>query len=147
RLREAAAKLTIAAELKAAGKRYFALSPRWKDDQESEVVFWLNPMEQQDYNSGSFTVDELRQWIRNEGRIIIDKPLVALNKIYEDGFERPYLSIRWKDEPGGDFVVKISYYHEQKDKPRIEAGSYSLEELVDRFAPPKPSDKPRKAKP
>src|SRR5690606_18676756 len=83
RLQEAAAKLTIVDELRAAGKHYYALTPRWKDEQESEVVFWLNPADQQDYRCGQYTVEELRQWIRNECPIIIDKALVALNEKYE----------------------------------------------------------------
>lgn len=57
-------------------KRYFALSPAWKkdisnsSDTKYSVVFWLNPMEQNKYNSGWYTVEELEQWIKNEGPVI-----------------------------------------------------------------------------
>lgn len=56
--------------LKDAGKRYFALSPRWKDESKTELKFWLNPMEQNCYNSGWFTLDELKEWVNNKGPIM-----------------------------------------------------------------------------
>jgi hypothetical protein len=51
---------------------YYALSPSWlKSDRESKhpVMFWLNPMDQQDNNYGWFTVEELEQWIQGKGPI------------------------------------------------------------------------------
>jgi hypothetical protein len=56
--------------LKAAGKRYYALSPRWSDKEAGEIRFWLNPMDQHIYNHGWFTVNELKQWAANEGPIM-----------------------------------------------------------------------------
>lgn len=56
-----------------AGKRYYALSPRWKDASKTEVVFWLNPMEQHLYNYGNFSVDDLKLWAKNLGPIIMKK--------------------------------------------------------------------------
>lgn len=53
-----------------AGKRYFALSPKWKDEEKKEVVYWLNPFEQDRYNSGWFTVDNLKAWLKDEGPIV-----------------------------------------------------------------------------
>lgn len=49
---------------------YFALSPRWKDETKKEVVFWLNPQEQQKNAAGWFTVAELEQWIEGKGPIV-----------------------------------------------------------------------------
>lgn len=57
-------------ELKKAGLKYFALSPRWLDEQESSFKFWLNPWEQHMHNYGWFTIDDLRQWIAGKGPII-----------------------------------------------------------------------------
>ena len=54
---------------------YFALSPRWAKDvtvkskTEYDVVFWLNPQNQQENNFGWFTVEELEQWIHGKGPI------------------------------------------------------------------------------
>jgi len=64
----------IADRLAKADKRYFALSPRWtpenkKAETKHPVIFWLNPSEQDTVNFGYFTVEELDQWIRNEGPI------------------------------------------------------------------------------
>lgn len=158
RLRAAADKIGLAKELREAGREWFALSPRWKDKTESEVVYWLNPRHQQDYSAGLYTADELRQWAEEKGPVIIDKPLVALNKKHEKelhgirlrmgrkGYEVPYLSIGWKDEEKSDIVVKVKYWQGKKDpdKSRIEERNYELSELVGMF--PKPVRKPRAKK-
>lgn len=51
------------------GKKFFALSPRWKDETKKDVVFWLNPYEQDRNNYGLFTVSDLEEWIANKGPI------------------------------------------------------------------------------
>lgn len=74
-LQEASAKTGIEAKLKVADKRYFALSPRWASSIRREttsqypVVYWLNPFEQRENNSGYFTVEELIDWIEGKGPI------------------------------------------------------------------------------
>lgn len=52
-------------------KPYSALSPAWKKNQTSkyDVVFWLNPIDQNTNNFGWFTVEELEQWIEGKGPI------------------------------------------------------------------------------
>lgn len=70
RLREAADATGIAERLKAAGKRYYALSPRWASDAEDEVVFLLNPADQDANNWGTFTVQDLDDWIAGKGKIL-----------------------------------------------------------------------------
>lgn len=52
------------------GKKYFALSPRWADDQKKEVVFWLNPYDQDKYNSGWFSVQDLKDWAKDKGKVM-----------------------------------------------------------------------------
>ncbi len=54
---------------------YMALSPRWANEDEKErtkydVVFWLNPYNQDIHNFGWFTVEELEQWLEDEGPIL-----------------------------------------------------------------------------
>lgn len=49
--------------------KYYALSPRWKDSKKRSVVFWLNPTDQKNNNYGSFTVTELKQWMKGKGPI------------------------------------------------------------------------------
>lgn len=53
--------------LEDAGKRYYALSPRRRDD--GSLWYWLNPMEQNRTNFGWFTLEELQAWAKNEGPI------------------------------------------------------------------------------
>lgn len=70
KLQEKAFKKTnIKTILKVAGKKYFALSPKWKDDSKNEVIYWLNPEDQQNVNYGWFTLKELKLWAINKGPI------------------------------------------------------------------------------
>ena len=59
-------------KLTKAGKKWFALSPRWaseKDNSKHSVIFWLNPYDQQANNSCWCTVEDLELWIKGEGPI------------------------------------------------------------------------------
>lgn len=67
---ETAKNTGIYQKLRAANKRFYALTPRWKDKDKKEVLFWLNPMEQKIYNYGWFTVEDLELWIEGKGPII-----------------------------------------------------------------------------
>lgn len=55
--------------LRKADKGYMALSPRWKDKSKKEVIFWLNPMDQQNNNFGWYGVEELKLWTNDKGKI------------------------------------------------------------------------------
>lgn len=48
---------------------YFALSPRWANDEHTEIKFWLNPQDQKNVNYGWFTVEDLDDWIAGTGKI------------------------------------------------------------------------------
>lgn len=74
RLEKAALKTGIAKKLEHAGKRYFALSPKWKKDihnadSKYDVVFWLNPYDQENNNFGYFVVEDLEEWAEGRGCI------------------------------------------------------------------------------
>lgn len=58
----------IEEKLKKAGKKYYALSPKREDN--GEIVFFLNPEEQDIYNYGWFTVKDLEDWAENKGKVI-----------------------------------------------------------------------------
>lgn len=67
-----AKKISMEDTLKRAGKKYLALSPAWLGKGRSSkysVMFWLNPCEQQENNSGWFTVEDFDQWIAGKGPI------------------------------------------------------------------------------
>lgn len=84
RLRAAAEATGIRARIDAASKRgtsaydaskgYYALRPRWMDDEKTEVVFYLNPSEQSKNNYGWFTVADLDAWLRGEGPVVKSGP-------------------------------------------------------------------------
>jgi len=74
RLLDAAKATGIEERLKKAGKRYYALSPRFWDDTRTEVSFWLNPMDQHLNNYGWFSVADLDAWIAGKGPIPKEKP-------------------------------------------------------------------------
>jgi hypothetical protein len=76
-LKQAAVKTGIYDRLEKANKKFYALSPRWKDkDNKKDVVFWLNPEEQQKNNSGWYSVEDLDLWAKNEGPIVMSKDKV-----------------------------------------------------------------------
>ena len=54
-------------------KGWMALSPRWKGDEKKEVIFWLNPEHQQIHNFGWFTVEDLKEWAEDKGKIMMSK--------------------------------------------------------------------------
>jgi len=60
-------------ELKAAGKAWYALSPKWAKETKHKtafpVVYWLNPQQQDRTNYGMFTVEDLRLWAQDKGPI------------------------------------------------------------------------------
>jgi len=74
----AAAKATgIEERLQKAGRRWFALSPRWfmggrNNERKSKhpVMFWLNPMEQHLFDSNLFTVEDLDEWAQDKGPVV-----------------------------------------------------------------------------
>lgn len=63
--------------LEKAEKRFFALSSRWTSQIKGgeatqtkyEVMFWLNPRDQQGDNFGWYTVEDLLLWAQNKGPI------------------------------------------------------------------------------
>jgi hypothetical protein len=69
-LKEKAAATGIEARLKAAGKKWFALSPR---NEQGQLKFLLNPMDQINDNWGFYTVQELDQWIEGKGPVVKGK--------------------------------------------------------------------------
>jgi hypothetical protein len=68
-LKKAAVATGIYDKLEKAGKKFYALSPRWKDEQKKEVVFWLNPQEQHSNNACWASIEDLKDWIKGVGKI------------------------------------------------------------------------------
>jgi hypothetical protein len=68
-IKKSAFETGIHKKLKEADKKYFALSPRWKDKDKKEVVFWLNPYDQQNNNFGWYSAKDLEEWIEGKGPV------------------------------------------------------------------------------
>lgn len=62
-LQEAGKASGLAARLAAAGIRVHALAPRWRNPQQSEVKFYINPIQQDRHNSGNFSISEIDDFI------------------------------------------------------------------------------------
>ena len=77
RLQEADLATGIKEELKKSGKNWFALSPRWasefNSETEYEVMYWLNPREQDIHNFGWYTVEDLKLWAKDAGPVMKEK--------------------------------------------------------------------------
>lgn len=70
KLNKASDKTGIIKRLKKADRQYFACSPRWANDEKTEVHYWLNPMKQDRYDSGWMTVADLDDWISDSGKVM-----------------------------------------------------------------------------
>lgn len=69
RLHNAVLKTGIERKLMKAGCKYYALSPRWKDEAKGEIMYWLNPMDQMHNNYGWYTLADLKAWAKGKGPI------------------------------------------------------------------------------
>jgi hypothetical protein len=76
-LLQAAEATGIEEKVRGAGKKFYALSPRWKDDEKKEVVFWLNPHDQGQNNYGWYSVQDLEDWCEGKGPIPMTKEQMA----------------------------------------------------------------------
>jgi len=63
------AKTGIKELLQKAGKQYYALSIRKNDDVPEGYMWWLNPMDQENNHWGWVTLQDLKDWAENKGRI------------------------------------------------------------------------------
>ena len=132
--------------LKAAGKKWHALSPGWRDKRKQHVDFFLNPCEQQRYDFGWFTVEELRQWARDEGPVLLDKSLRDFERT-EEGYAllhnvseqlrqhgirlRNNSKLAWMDADKTVRGVFLHVYYE--DEAKLADGTYAIDELLQRF--------------
>lgn len=69
-LKKSAEDCGIEKELIKSKKEFLALTPGWKNPAKKEIHFFLNPHNQRKYNSGWFTVEELKEWIEEKGPIL-----------------------------------------------------------------------------
>ena len=65
--------------IRESGKNWMSLSSgSWikhnKRESKYPIMLWLNPMNQQIYNSGWFTIEMLEEWIEDKGPVIRTEP-------------------------------------------------------------------------
>lgn len=65
-LRKAMQATGIEDKLRAAGREYFALSPKFASD--GSLIFWLNPCKQHIHQFGWMTLQDLEDWILGKGK-------------------------------------------------------------------------------
>jgi len=77
------------------GKQWLSLERwQWMD---GGIKFWLNPNDQDIYNSGWFTIDELIAWTHDAGPIMIEEDLVEEGPYQQAGG----VSITWLPRGSG----------------------------------------------
>lgn len=143
--------------LKAAGKSWYAMTPAWNKDK-TEVLFHLNPTQPDDYQSGWFTVEEIKAWARNEGPVMVDKPLRNISQQWAKPWEQlrkdmrkakietPFMSVGRSTQDPDTFVIKAQYNQAPaKGWTQIPQGEHTLDEM--RALVPKPTPKPRSRSP
>jgi hypothetical protein len=63
----------IGAMLSKAGKKYFALSPRF-DNKDGSIVYWLNPFDDDKARAGWYSLQDLKDWAKGKGRVVQPDP-------------------------------------------------------------------------
>ena len=72
-LKKAAEATGVVETLKKNDKKYFACCPRWANEEKTEVMFWLNPQEQDKHNYGWYYPQDLLDWANDVAGNKIDK--------------------------------------------------------------------------
>ena len=57
-------------KIKNAGLSYYSLKPKWGNKSKTVLKFWLNPHQQQKYNYGWMTLQDLHDWCDGCGKIV-----------------------------------------------------------------------------
>lgn len=121
RLHEAVSQSGIEQELQAAGKRWYALSPRWSQEEGSELHFYLSPQDQRRYDSGWYTLAELREWAQEQGPIVQSRAISEQVKAQDPDWSihllhglrvhglvlRRHVKFVWLDKAAGQVGVKL----------------------------------------
>lgn len=80
RLLQAAKDTGIEELLAKHGKGWYALSPAWEYEEGGNLLFFLNPREQRQYEGGWVTVEDLHQWTKEKGPIVDSQEISKIVK-------------------------------------------------------------------
>lgn len=128
--------------LKAAGKRWYALSPAWESGEGSELVFFLNPCEQHKYAHGWMTLEDLRQWAQEKGPIVEGLAAEAVVKKLDRDFSynllvglnnagiktRRHERYAWLDEAKTQVGIRLAVSPDSEHL--LPSGTYPLDKLM-----------------
>lgn len=132
--------------LRAAGKKWYALKPGWRDARKQHVDFFLNPRDQSHHASGWFTVEELQQWARDEGPVMVDKEMQRFDsseeghaicvkvcsRLQQHGVKlRNVPHLAWMDADKKVMGILLHTHHESEE--RLASGTYAVEDLLQRY--------------
>jgi hypothetical protein len=65
---------------------------QWMD---GEIKFWLNPVDQESYRAGWYSIDDLIAWVYNEGPIVIHSETDEDDDFDNEWDARNNVAIRW----------------------------------------------------
>lgn len=68
KLRKDFAATGIEGKLRKANRAYFSLKPKRGED--GELTFWLNPIQQEKYQAGWYTLEDLEHWAEDRGKVL-----------------------------------------------------------------------------
>ena len=92
----------VKATLRDQRKDWYSLE-RWQW-MEGEIRFWLNPVEQDIYKTGWFSIDELIAWTHDHGPVLIEEELEEGPWEEADGVQITWLPRGRRDDPIADRV-------------------------------------------
>lgn len=128
--------------LKEKGLGWYALSPAWQYEENSGLLFFLNPQEQKKYAHGWFTEAELKQWAEGKGPVLDGRDIEPLLKKDDPdwgihlhmGLQEQGISLRvfekfvWLDEQKTKIGVCLPVHRNSQDK--MPEGTYPLEQVL-----------------
>lgn len=142
RLHDAKAASGVEQMLKSKGLDWYALSPAWQYEENSGLIFFLNPAEQKKYAHGWFTEEELRQWAEGRGPVLDSRDIEPLLKKEDPdwgihlhmGLQDQGISLRvfekfvWLDEEKTQIGVRLHVHRSSQNK--MPEGTYPLEKVL-----------------
>lgn len=132
----------IKERLKAAGRNWYALRPRWRNGEEAgELLAYLNPCEQKKYDCGWYTVAELDEWANGAGPVVdgraVEAALKAIDKEWSyrllKGLNDAGIAINghvsvWTDDAKTIPGLRMRVSPDSQDK--LADGTYSISALM-----------------
>lgn len=109
----------IEKELQDAKIGYYALSPAWTGEEGSDLVCFINPMNQQQNSYGWFTLAELREWIQGKGPVVDSQEIRDSIKARRSDFEIDIIKMLKEKDMGLRLSPVYTYMDAERKVPGI----------------------------